>query len=121
LKLSFLVSQIFYLRIVGLATTLPWAEAWKLTVSAMAESLIPAHNPLSAKLSQVLAASYTDYGVRQALGSLDEKFTENTQTSRRNLRASFELVDIDKSGAVLTQYEQVISVRRCAPNPCLTM
>ena len=76
----------------------------------MAEALIPAHNPLSAKLSQVLGSSYTDYGVRQALGSLDDNFTENTPASRRHLRASFELIDIEKSGALLTQYEQVISV-----------
>jgi hypothetical protein len=95
-------------------------EAWKLTVSAMAESLVPAHNPLSAKLSQVLGTSYTDYGVRLALGSLDERFTENTPTSRRNLRATFELIDIEKSGALLTQYEQVISVSPAVPIACLT-
>jgi hypothetical protein len=81
----------------------------------MAEALIATQNPLSAKLAQVLGSSYTDYGVRQALGSLDEKFTENTPTSRRNLRATFELIDIEKSGALLTQYEQVISVIPLVP------
>lgn len=86
----------------------------------MAESLVSTQNPLSAKLSQVLGSSYTDYGVRQALGSLDDKFTENTPTSRRQLRATFELVDIERSGALLTQYEQVISVIPQFLSPSLT-
>jgi len=76
----------------------------------MAESLVSIQNPLSAKLSQVLGSSYTDYGVKRALGSLDENFAENTPTSRRRLRVTFESVDIEQSGAILTQYEQVISV-----------
>jgi hypothetical protein len=76
----------------------------------MAESLVSTQNPLSAKLSQVLGSSYTDYGVKRALGSLDESFAENTPTSRRRLRATFESIDIEQSGAILTQYEQVISV-----------
>lgn len=85
----------------------------------MAEALIPAHNPLSSKLSQVLGSSYTDYGVRQALGSLEDNFTENTPTSRRHLRATFELIDIEKTGALLTQYEQIISVIPTVPVPSL--
>jgi hypothetical protein len=79
-------------------------------VNAMAESIASGQNPLSAKLSQVLGSSYTDYGVRQALGSLDETFSESTPTSRRQLRATFELIEIEQSGSLLTEYRQVISV-----------
>ena len=67
-------------------------------------------NPLSAKLSQVLGTSYTDYRVKSALENLGGQFTENTPTSRRQLRASLELQDIQSSGALLKQYEQVIIV-----------
>lgn len=73
-------------------------------------SLSSTQNPLSAKLSQVLGTSYTDYGVRSALESLGEQFTQNSPTSRRQLRATLELQDIESSGALLRQYEQVITV-----------
>ena len=73
-------------------------------------SLSSSQNPLSAKLSQVLGTSYTDYGVRSALESLGEQFTQNTPTSRRQLRASLELQDTQSTGALLRQYEQVIIV-----------
>ena len=76
----------------------------------MSESLSSSQNPLSAKLSQVLGTSYTDYGVRSALESLGEQFTQNTPTSRRQLRAAIELQDIQSSGSLLRQYEQVITV-----------
>lgn len=78
----------------------------------MTESLLGSQNPLSAKLSQVLGSSYTDYGVRAALEALGEQFTptDNTPNSRRQLRAALELQDIQRSGAMLTEYEQVIAV-----------
>jgi len=80
----------------------------------MTESLSGSQNPLSAKLSHVLGTSYTDYGVRAALEALSEQFTptENTPNSRRQLRAALELQDIQRSGALLGQYEQVITVSR---------
>ena len=80
----------------------------------MTESLSGLQNPLSAKLSQVLGASYTDYGVRGALEALGEQFTPNgnTPNSRRQLRAALELQDIQRSGALLAQYEQVMAVSR---------
>ena len=77
----------------------------------MAESVSALQNPLSSKLSQVLGTSYTDYGVRTALESLGDQFPENNPTSRRQLRAALELGDIQNWGALLEQYEQVISVR----------
>lgn len=76
----------------------------------MTESLPSSQNPLSAKLSQILGTSYTDYRLRSALESLGEHFAENTSTSRRQLRAKLELQDIQSSGALLRQYEQVITV-----------
>jgi hypothetical protein len=76
----------------------------------MSESMLSSQNPLSAKLSQVLGTSYTDYGVRSALESLDAQFSENTPVSRRQLRASLELLDIQSSGKLLGQYERVIDV-----------
>ena len=76
----------------------------------MSESFSGSQNPLSAKLTQVLGTSYTDYGVRAALESLGNQFTENTPNSRRQLRAALELQDIKSSGALLGQYEQVIAV-----------
>jgi len=80
----------------------------------MTESLSGSQNPLSAKLSQVLGTSYTDYGVRAALEAVGEQFTttDNTPNSRRQLRAALEFQDIQRSGALLTQYEQVIAVSR---------
>jgi len=77
----------------------------------MTDSLSTSQNPLSAKLSQVLGTSYTDYGVRVALEALGEQFTptDNTPNSRRQLRAALELQDIQRSGALLAQYEQVIT------------
>jgi hypothetical protein len=76
----------------------------------MAESLSGSQNPLSAKLAQVLGASYADSGVRAALESLDDKLTQNTPTTRRQLRAALELQDIQSSGTLLVHYEQVIAV-----------
>jgi len=80
----------------------------------MTESLSASQNPLSAKLSQVLGTSYTDYGVRGALEALGKQFTpnHNTPNSRRQLRAALELQDIQRSGALLAQYEQVMAVSR---------
>jgi cbb3-type cytochrome oxidase cytochrome c subunit len=80
----------------------------------MTESLSGSQNPLSAKLSQVLGTSYTDYAVRRALEALGEQFSpnDNTANSRRQLRAALELQDIQRSGALLAQYEQVITVSR---------
>jgi hypothetical protein len=80
----------------------------------MAESPSSAsQNPLSAKLSQVLGTSYADSGVRSALEALDGQFTQNTPTTRRQLRAVLELQDLESSGALLAQYEQVMAV--CVP------
>jgi len=78
----------------------------------MTESLSGSQNPLSAKLSQVLGTSYTDYGVRAALEALSEQFTptDNTPNLRRQLRSVLELQDIQRSGALLAQYEQVMVV-----------
>ena len=78
----------------------------------MTESVSGSQNPLSTKLSQVLGTSYTDYGVTAALEALGERLkpTDNTPTSRRQLRAAIELQDIQRSGALLAQYEQVIAV-----------
>lgn len=76
----------------------------------MSEAMLSSQNPLSAKLSQVLGTSYTDYGVRSALQSLDTQFSENTPNSRRRLRTALELLDIQSSGRLLEQYERVIDV-----------
>jgi hypothetical protein len=77
----------------------------------MADLLPASQNPLSAKLTQVLGSSYTDYGVRQALESLDGgPFALNVSSSRRQLRAAFELRGLETSGVLLNQYEQVIAV-----------
>ena len=67
-------------------------------------------NPLSAKVTQILGTSYTDYAVRSALEDLSLQFTENTPSSRRQLRANLELQDIQSAGALLEQYEQVLAV-----------
>jgi hypothetical protein len=67
-------------------------------------------NPLSAKLSQVLGTSYTDYAFKTAVEALGDTYTENTPTARRQLRANLELNDLQRSGALLLQYEKVIAV-----------
>jgi hypothetical protein len=73
-------------------------------------------NPLSAKLTEVLGASYTDFGVRSALEALSEQFAENTPNSRRQLRTSLELRDLQNSGALLKEYEKVIVVTNILVN-----
>jgi len=67
-------------------------------------------NPLSTKLSYVLGTSFTDYGLRQALESLDNQFPENTQTSRRHLRDEFEWRSIESARELLDNYAQVVAV-----------
>ena len=73
-------------------------------------SSVGGQNPLSAKVTQILGTSYTDYAVRSALENLSLQFTENTPSSRRQLRANLELQDIQSAGALLEQYEQVLEV-----------
>ena len=69
-----------------------------------------AQNPLSAKLSQVLGTSYTDYAFKGAVEALAATFPHNTPSARRQLRAQLELNDLQRSGALLLQYEKVIAV-----------
>jgi len=66
--------------------------------------------PLSTRLTQVLGSSFTDYGVREALESLDGQLLENNPTSLRRLRAQFESSSIRHAGELLDNYAQVVSV-----------
>jgi hypothetical protein len=67
-------------------------------------------NPLSARLSQVLGTSYTDYAFKTAVEALGDTYTQNTPNARRRLRANLELNDLQRSGALLRQYEKVVAV-----------
>jgi len=80
------------------------------SMALSAASLSSAQNPLSAKLSHVLGTSYTDYAFKTAVESLADTFPHNTPNARRQLRAHLELNDLQRSGALLLQYEKVIAV-----------
>jgi hypothetical protein len=67
-------------------------------------------NPLSAKLSQVLGTSYTDYAFKTAVEALGDTYTQNSPSARRQLRSRLEFNDLQRSGALLLQYENVIAV-----------
>jgi conserved oligomeric Golgi complex subunit 6 len=67
--------------------------------------------PLSTRVSQVLGTSFTDYGLREALESLDNnQFVENSHASRRQLRQRFESQSIKDAGDVLEHYLKVAQV-----------
>ena len=76
----------------------------------MTTDAISSQTPLSTKLNHILGTSYTDYSIKSALECLGDQFVDNTPTARRQLRAQLELQEIQASGALLEQYEHVISV-----------
>lgn len=88
-------------------------------VGLPAASASSAPNPLSAKLSQVLGTSYSDYAFKSAVESLGDTFVQNTPSARRQLRAHLELRDLQHSGAILAQYGKVLAVGKYLPVPLI--
>lgn len=67
-------------------------------------------NPLSAKVTSVLSASYADSDIRDALGLLDQRGLANTPEIRRQLRLDVQKDVIDSNGAIIREFGCVAEV-----------
>ncbi len=66
---------------------------------------------LSNKLSSVLAASYADSEIRDALRTLDEEELKNTAETRRGLRLDVQKEVIERNGDIIKDFGHVAEVR----------
>ncbi|KAH6677197.1 oligomeric Golgi complex subunit 6 [Halenospora varia] len=64
-------------------------------------------NPLAAKVTGVLSASYVDSDIRDALSLLDKRGIENSAQTRRQLRLDVQKEVIDSNGDIIRQFGQV--------------
>jgi hypothetical protein len=62
-------------------------------------------------LTSVLSSSYTDADIREALGILDDRETQNTPETRRNLRLDIQKEVIDSNGQIIQDFGKVADVR----------
>jgi hypothetical protein len=67
-------------------------------------------NPLSAKATSVLSASYADSDIRDALGLLDKRGIQNTAETRRQLRLAVQKEVIDSNGDIIREFGHVAEV-----------
>lgn len=67
-------------------------------------------NPLAAKVTGVLSASYVDSDIRDALSLLDKRGIENSAQTRRQLRLDVQKEVIDSNGDIIRQFGQVAEV-----------
>jgi hypothetical protein len=67
-------------------------------------------NPLSAKVTSVLSASYADSDIRDALGLLDNRGLENTSETRRQLRLDVQKEVIESNGNIVREFGHVAEV-----------
>ena len=68
-------------------------------------------NALSTKLTSVLAASYADSEIRDALRALDEKGIKNTAQTRRGIRLEIQKELIERNGDIIKDFGHVAEVR----------
>jgi hypothetical protein len=71
----------------------------------------PRSTALTNRLTSVLASSYTDTDIREALGILDDRGTQNTPETRRNLRLDIQKEVIDSNGQIIQDFGKVADVR----------
>ncbi|KAF4637928.1 hypothetical protein G7Y89_g143 [Cudoniella acicularis] len=64
-------------------------------------------NPLAAKVTSVLSASYADSDVRDALGLLDKRGVENNAETRRQLRLDVQKEVIESNGDIIREFGRV--------------
>jgi hypothetical protein len=68
-------------------------------------------NPLSAKVTSVLSASYADSDIRDALALLDKRNLENNSETRRQLRLDVQKEVIKSNGDIIREFGHVAEVR----------
>jgi hypothetical protein len=68
-------------------------------------------NPLSAKVTSVLSASYADSDLRDALDLLDKRNVENSAETRRQLRLDVQKEVIESNGDIIKEFGHVAEVR----------
>jgi conserved oligomeric Golgi complex subunit 6 len=68
-------------------------------------------NPLSAKVTSVLSASYADSDIRDALDLLDKRHVQNTAETRRQLRLDIQKEVIESNGDIIREFGHVAEVR----------
>jgi hypothetical protein len=68
-------------------------------------------NPLSAKVTSVLSASYADSDIRDALTLLDKRNLENNSETRRQMRLDVQKEVIESNGSVIREFSHVAEVR----------
>lgn len=73
-------------------------------------SQAPRSNPLSAKVTSVLSASYVDADIKDALALLDKKKFENNSETRRQLRLDVQKEVIESNGDIIHEFGHVAEV-----------
>lgn len=68
-------------------------------------------NPLSTKVTTVLAASYADSDIRDALKLLDERNLQNSSETRRQIRLDVQKEVIESNGDIIREFGHVAEVR----------
>lgn len=68
-------------------------------------------NPLSAKVTSVLSASYADSDIRDALDLLDKRGVDNNAETRRQLRSDVQKEVIQSNGDIIREFGHVAEVR----------
>lgn len=71
----------------------------------------PKSSALQSRISSVLAASYSDLEIRDALETLDARKVHNTAETRRNLRLDAQQELIQCNGEIIRDFGQVAQVR----------
>ena len=85
-------------------------QADTLNESFAGSALSQRSNALANKLTSVLATSYADSEIRDAVRTLDDKTTKNTPEVRRRLRLDAQREVIDQNGEVVKDFGQVAEV-----------
>lgn len=72
---------------------------------------IRSSNPLSAKVSSLLSASYSDAGFKETLELIDERHIPIDAKGRRTFQLNLHKEIIDQNGQVLDEFRKVTEVR----------
>ncbi len=67
-------------------------------------------NPLAAKVTSVLSASYADSDIGDALSLLDSRGLENSPETRRQLRLDIQKEVIESNGDIIREFGHVAEV-----------
>jgi hypothetical protein len=68
-------------------------------------------NPLAAKVTSVLSASYADPDLRDALDLLDQRNVVNNAETRRQIRLDVQKEVIESNGDIIREFGHVAEVR----------